>query len=112
MDTYKPAFAKPSYKRIKTKVHKIQMQEHRECWATKQTEGLHMHHIFYGTGKRALSEKYGLTVWLRPDWHNMSNYGVHFDHVFDLQLKREAQKRFEQEYGHKEWMKIFGRSYL
>ena len=45
--------------------------------------------------------------------HNMSNAGIHFDHEFDLQVKRECQERWEDKYGGREqFIKVFGKSYL
>lgn len=75
---------------------------------------MHEHHIFFGTGLRKLSEKYGLKVWLRADLHNMSDRGVHFDKKFDLQLKRMAQEKAMKHYGWsiEDFRKIFSRNYL
>ena len=53
-------------------------------------------------------------IWLRADWHNMSDYGVHFNKELDLKLKRIAQKRW-QEYYHKtkeDFIKKYGKSYI
>ena len=87
------------------------MQTEKECYITGSTEGLHKHHIYFGS-LRQNSEKYGCWVWLRADWHNMSNYGVHFDRELDLRLKRECQERFEAIHGHEKFMQVFGRNYL
>jgi hypothetical protein len=105
-------FPKPKHQRPKSeKIQKIKMQERRECWVSKRTDGLQLHHVIHGNGKRKLSDKYGLTVWLRPEWHT-GNQGVHFNPVLDMELKQEAQRRFEQVYGHEKWMAEFGRDYL
>ena len=53
-----------------------------------------------------------MTVYLRSDWHNMSNYGVHFNREFDLQLKRAAQREFEKTHSRMEFMRIFGKNYI
>jgi hypothetical protein len=74
-------------------------------------EGLHKHHIF-GGANRKWSEKYGLWVWLCPPHHNMSDHGVHFNKPLDTQLKQIAQREFEDTYGHEEFIRIFGKSYL
>lgn len=42
----------------------------------------------------------------------MSDSGIHFNKGFDLEVKRIAQLTFEVEYGHEEFMRIFGRNYL
>ena len=43
------------------------IQEEKVCIFTGYTKNLEEHHIYYGTGKRKLSEKYGLKVWVRAD---------------------------------------------
>ena len=70
--------------------------------------------VIYGNGLRKLSEKYGLKVWLRADWHNMADYGVHFNKALDTELKQTAQKKAMEVYGWsvKDFIKIFGKSYL
>ena len=88
------------------------MQNTKECYITGSTVNLHRHHVFGGNPNRRLSEKHGCWVWLRADWHNMSNYGVHFDKELDLQIKRETQARFEATWGHEKFMEVFGKSYL
>lgn len=88
------------------------MQKKKECYITKSTQDLHKHHIYYGNPNRRKSEQYGCWVWLRSDFHNMSDHGVHFDREFDLRLKRECQKIFEQNHSREEFMMIFGRNYL
>lgn len=87
------------------------LQSEKECYITGSTEGLHKHHIFFSYNRKN-SEKYGCWVWLRADWHNMSDYGVHFNKELDLRLKRECQERFEAIHGHEMFMQIFGRNYL
>ena len=67
---------------------------------------------FYGTANRKKSEHWGCWVWLRSDFHNMSNHGVHTDKELDLRIKRETQERFEKLYGHEKFVKEFGRSWL
>ena len=90
------------------------IQTEKECYITGSTDNLHEHHIIYGTGQRKLSEKYGLKVWLRADWHNMSDYGVHFNKKLDTELKQMAQKKAMKVYGWsiEDFIKIFGRNYL
>lgn len=88
------------------------IQKEKECYLTGSINNLHCHHIF-GGANRKLSEKYGLKVWLRADWHNMSNYGVHFNKNLDLELKRVGQLAFESRFGTREdFRRIFGKSYL
>ena len=67
---------------------------------------------FYGFANRKKSEKWGCWIWLRSDFHNMSNHGIHADPELDMKVKIETQKKFEELYGHDLFMKEFGRSYL
>lgn len=86
------------------------LQNNKKCYITKSTNNLQ----FGGTANRKLSEEDGMWIWLRADWHNMSDYGVHFNKELDLKLKRIAQKRW-QEYYHKtkeDFIKKYGKSYI
>jgi len=87
------------------------MQDHKECYLTGSTNDLHKHHVF-GGANRSNSEKYGCWIWLRSDWHNMSNYGVHTDRKLDLAIKQDTQARFESIWGHALFLKVFGKNYL
>lgn len=69
------------------------------------------HHVIYGRGLRALSEKYGLKVPLCYVHHRDSKLGIHFDKAFDNSLKAEAQRKFEETYPNENFLKIFGRNY-
>lgn len=87
------------------------MQDRKECYITGDTNSLHRHHCFAG-GRRQAAEDWGCWVWLREDWHNTASYGVHFNKKFDLCLKQECQKKFEELYGHEKFMEVFGKSWL
>lgn len=89
------------------------MQDKKECYITGSTGLLHRHHVF-GGGNRQLSEKYGLTVYLIPELHNMSDEGVHFNIEFDLKLKQDAQRKAMEYYGWtvNNFIRRFGRNYL
>ena len=87
------------------------MQNSRECFITGATDGLHKHHCFSGCRRQA-ADKWGCWVWLRYDWHNGANYGVHFNHDLDIRLKRQCQEQFERLYGHEKFIKVFGKSWL
>ena len=87
------------------------MQREKICYVTGAMENLHKHHIFQGC-RRNDSEKWGCWVWLRADYHNMSDHGVHFDKAFDARLKKECQQEFESLYGHEKFMEVFGKNYL
>lgn len=84
----------------------------RICLVCSTTYNLHKHHIFFGSGKRALSEKYGCWCYLCGIHHNLSNAGVHFNKSLDNELKEMCQRRFIEVYPDKDFLKIFGRNYL
>lgn len=88
------------------------VQKEHECLVCRSTYNLHVHHCFFGSANRKLSEKYGLTVFLCPRHHNMSNAGVHFDKTLDLKIKQLAQRKFEETHTREEFMAIFGKNYL
>lgn len=83
----------------------------RECYVCKRTGGLHSHHVFGGPNRKH-SEKHGMKVDLCGKHHNLSNLGVHFNPKLDLELKQVFQTIFEEQHGHDEFMKVFGRNYL
>jgi hypothetical protein len=87
------------------------IQEEKKCFICGQTYWLESHHCLHGTANRKLAEKYGLKVWLCQE-HHRGNSGVHKNHMLDLTLKSVAQKKFEETHSRKEFIKIFGKSYL
>lgn len=71
-----------------------------------------IHHIFYGTANRKISDQYGYVVPLCQEHHTGST-GVHFNKPLDLHLKELSQEHFEANYGTREaFIKEFGRSYI
>lgn len=87
------------------------LQDEHECYICGAREGLHKHHIYPGSRRKA-SDAWGCWVFLRYDWHNGSNYGVHKDAALSLRLKQECQERFEELYGRDKFMEVFGKNYL
>lgn len=95
------------------KIMKSIIQDTKECFITGQTTGLHKHHIF-GGANRDLSEKYGLTIWLISQLHNMGgDKCVHQNKELMQLVRRTGQLAFERVHGTREdFIKIFGRNYL
>jgi hypothetical protein len=93
-------------------VSKSILQTEKECYFTKRTGNLHLHHIFYGRGLRQISDREGFVVYLIPELHNMSNDGVHFNRELDLRLKRECQAKYEETHSRKEFIQLIGRNYI
>ena len=90
------------------------IQQNKTCYVCGNNKNIMRHHIFFGTGKRALSEKYGLTIYLCGVHHNLSSVGIHFNKELDNQIKAMAQKRAMNYYKWQieDWLKIFRRSYI
>lgn len=89
------------------------LQDYKECYVCQSQNKLHAHHVFYGVGKRALSDKYKLIIWLCPIHHNMSDSGIHFNKELDNSIKALSQIKAMQYYKWSldDWMKIFRRNY-
>ncbi len=90
---------KPRYK-----YHSIFTKDLERCYITgtrKSGVNVHIHHIF-GGAKKAASEKYGFLVPLRMDWHDMSDYAVHFNKELDLRFKEDCEHFFLENVGSKE----------
>ncbi len=93
------------------KISSIVTTEYHKCFICGSERNLECHHVFFGTGNRKLSDKYGLTVPLCPDCHRGQN-GVHNgNYQLDLYIKRYAQLEFEKHFSYEEFMKVFGKNY-
>ena len=89
------------------------LQSKKESYISEQTYGLEEHHIYFGTGKRKISEQNGFKVWLTYLEHR-GTYGVHgkYGHELDLRLKQECQKEYEKNHTREEFIRLIGKSYL
>ena len=83
-------------------------------WSIKRFAGSHRHEIFFGNPNRRHSIEDGLVIFLRPEEHNMSKNGIHFNKEFDLYAKKKAQERWMEFYGKTEaqFIKRYGRSFI
>ncbi len=94
------------------------MQAAHECYICRAVYnvrtpgGLEEHHVFPGKPGRALSEEYGLKVWLCAPHHRDPVFGVHFDPDMMLWLKRRGQQAFERTHTREEFVRLFGGNYL
>lgn len=71
-----------------------------------------VHHVLFGNSNRKWSDKYGLVVPLCAEHHRGSDLSPHFNREFDLELKKYAQERFEEEYPELSFREVFGKNYL
>lgn len=91
------------------------LQNEKVCYQTGRTDNLHKHHIYYGRGVRAISDKHGFWVWLTGEWHNEdSRIDVHHNPNcgLDTQLKIECQRKYESTHSRDEFIRLIGKSYL
>lgn len=89
------------------------LSDDKVCYLCKTPNDIHKHHIFFGSGRRALSELDGCWCYLCARHHNMSDKSVHFDRDLDLWLKKICQKKWEEKKGtHNDFIHRYGRSYL
>lgn len=119
----KDAWKGKKAKRKKSPKHKkrksiLQDEHDKRCYLSmlldgdyreKQTEE---HHVIFGSGRRKISDAYGLTVRLSVEYHREGPKAVHNNTEMADLLKRIAQKRFEEVYPDEDWMQVVGRNYL
>lgn len=76
--------------------------------------GLEKHHIMFGfsSKNRDYSEKYGLWVYLCHLHHTQDEISPHKSAITNKAMRRIAQKAYETEHSHDEWMELFGTNYL
>lgn len=86
----------------------------RRCFLCGGFQWLEEHHIYGGTGKRKLSEKYCLKVFLCHRCHNEPPDGVHHNSETRQHLQSVAQQKAMEYYGWTvdEFRNIFGKNYL
>lgn len=73
---------------------------------------LHEHHVMYGGGRRALSEKYGLKIYLclRHHVYDGGPEAVHRNNAVRRYTEAEAQRAFEAFYPNLVFKDIFGKN--
>lgn len=90
------------------------IQTKKECYICKEKNNLQLHHILFGKNRKKCDED-KLMVWICYNHHEGTN-GVHGKkgHELDLELKRLAQKRWQEYYSKTtdEFRQRYGRSYL
>jgi len=76
------------------------------CFICRRYRPEHVHHALHGS-YRALADRYGLTVHLCIRCHS----DLHDKGLYDKELEEIGQEAFEAEYGHDEFMRIFGKNF-
>ena len=74
---------------------------------------LEEHHVFFGAGRRKLSEKYGLKIYIHANkCHRNGENAVHVNKDVRRETERAGQQAFERVHGTREdFIRIFGRNY-
>lgn len=70
-----------------------------------------IHHVFFGTANRKISDKNGFIVPLCNDCHT-GPYGVHHNRELDLEIKRRCERKYLESHRLAEFMRLIGRNYL
>jgi hypothetical protein len=89
------------------------LQLNNACYICGTTLNLHLHHIFYGTANRKLSDEDGCVVYLCQR-HHTGAAGVHHNRKIDLTLKARCQIEWQKQNNKttEDFIKRYGRSYL
>lgn len=67
-----------------------------------------LHEVFFGTAKRQASKDWGMVIPVCRDCHSY----IHRFRPTRLYTQKEAQKVFEEKYGHEKFMEVFGKNYV
>lgn len=83
----------------------------RHCYNLVTVDNLERHHVFDGAGRRELSDRFGLTVWLCHRHHNEPPGGVHFNAIAMANLQSDAARMFDMLHGDGSCQRIFGKNF-
>jgi hypothetical protein len=86
------------------------------CWIC-HNPNVCMHHIYEGNGRRQVSDAEGCYVFLCPNHHTTSEFGVHNDKRLETFFKEDCQRRWERREGEgpqtrRRFIRLFTMSYL
>lgn len=89
------------------------LQRNEACYICGTTLNLHLHHIFYGTANRKLSDADGCVVYLCQRHHTGAG-GVHGNRKIDLTLKARCEVAWIEKYNKtiEEFIERYGRNYI
>ena len=73
--------------------------------------GIEEHHAIFNAKNRALSEKYGLKVYLCRAHHRQSPEAVHENRKMRTIVEDAAQRAFEAKFPELDFREIFGKNY-
>ena len=73
---------------------------------------IHKHHVFFGQGRRTISEINGFTVYLCPSHHTEGPEAVHRNQITNRIVQAETQREYEKTHTREEFMDLIGRNYI
>lgn len=89
------------------------LQRNKACYICGTTLNLHLHHIFYGTANRKLSDADGCVVYLCQR-HHTGAAGVHSNRKIDLTLKARCQIEWQKQNNKtiEDFIARYGKNYI
>ena len=89
------------------------LQNGKACYICGATHYLELHHIFYGTANRKISDADGCVVWLCQRHHTGAG-SVHGNRKIDLTLKARCEVAWLEKYNKtiEDFIKRYGKNYL
>lgn len=87
------------------------LQSEKVCYICGKQITLERHHCISGFANRKISEHYGLWVWLCHDCHTGTE-GAQYDKDKNIRLKQDAQRAYERNHTHSEWMNLIRKNYI
>ena len=113
-------FPKPQPKKKRHKHAASLMQpKDGQCWICSRVyycfrkyPNIQKHHVFFGNGRREISEANGFTVYLCPQHHTDGPNAVHRNQRMNRLVQRATQDRFEVNHTREEFMALIGRNYI
>lgn len=89
------------------------LQRNEACYVCGTTLNLHLHHVFYGTANRKISDADGCVIYLCQR-HHTGDQGVHHDRKLDLTIKAKCQIEYMRQNDKtiEDFIARYGRSYL
>ena len=89
------------------------IQDTKQCFVCGSTYNLQLHHVFYGTANRKLSDRDGCVVWLCM-YHHTGVAGVHLNRNLDLKIKKACQEQWQNHYNKttEDFIARYGKNYL
>ena len=89
------------------------LQDEKVCYICGTTQNLNLHHVFYGTANRSISDIDGCVVWLCVR-HHTGAAGVHSNRKIDLTLKTRCEEAWIEKNNAtiEDFINRYGRNYL